>query len=153
MRSNLLVLTVNRLFMVMTIGPKGSPDDAAKRFLRSFRLVTPDAAPTAASPSVNASSNPVAAKLAAPMLAVARLITEQKLNPRIEDVVQHAPPAARLTGTGPPSSWAICYASTRIAGKREPHCSPISSDGRSGCSSVRSSKSFKPKSVGIRRKC
>ena len=94
--TNLLVLTVNRLFMVMTIGPKGSPDDAAKRFLRSFRLVTPDAAPTAASPSVNASSNPVAAKLAAPMLAVARLITEQKLNPRIEDVVQHAPPAARL---------------------------------------------------------
>jgi hypothetical protein len=117
--TNLLVLTVNRLFMVMTIGPKGSPDDAAKRFLRSFRLVPPDATPTAASPSVDASSNPVAAKLAAPMLAVARLITEQKLNPRIEDVVQHAPPAARLGDRWGPSNAAYQQARTSFSSRIE----------------------------------
>ena len=35
-----------------------------------------------------------------------------------------------LTGTARPSSWAICSASTRIAAKREPRCSPINAGGR-----------------------
>ena len=66
----------------MTIGPKGSPNDDAKRFLRSFRLVTTNPRLAADSPLSNASpANPVAAKLAGPMLAVARLIIEERMNP------------------------------------------------------------------------
>ena len=36
--TNLLVITGDQVYMVMTVGPKGAPDDNAKRFLRSFRL-------------------------------------------------------------------------------------------------------------------
>jgi hypothetical protein len=49
--TNLLVLTGEQMYMVMTLGPRGARDDDAKRFLDSFRLTT-DAAgrPTASSP-------------------------------------------------------------------------------------------------------
>src|SRR5262245_53132487 len=50
--TNMLVLTGDQFYMVMTLGPKGAKDDDAKRFLDSFRL-TRDAAgrPTAAPPA------------------------------------------------------------------------------------------------------
>jgi hypothetical protein len=38
--TNLLVLTGEHMYMVMTVGPKGAKDDDAKRFLASFRLTT-----------------------------------------------------------------------------------------------------------------
>ena len=49
--TNLLVLTGEHMYMVMTLGPKGARDEDAKRFLASFRL-TADAAgrPTALTP-------------------------------------------------------------------------------------------------------
>ena len=51
--TNLLVLTREHMYMVMTLGPQGARDEYAKRFLASFRLTT-DAAGrlTAASPSM-----------------------------------------------------------------------------------------------------
>ena len=38
--TNLIVLTGDQMYMVITVGPKGGSDDNAKRFLRSFRLTT-----------------------------------------------------------------------------------------------------------------
>jgi hypothetical protein len=38
--TNLLVLTGEHMYMVMTIGARGARDDDAKRFLASFRLTT-----------------------------------------------------------------------------------------------------------------
>jgi hypothetical protein len=38
--TDLLVLTGEHMYMVMTLGPKGARDDDAKRFLDSFRLTT-----------------------------------------------------------------------------------------------------------------
>jgi hypothetical protein len=117
--TNLLVLTREHLYLVMAIGPKGSPDAEAKRFLRSFRLVSTDAEPTTAgSHAPNApSTNPVAAKLAGPMLAVARLIVEEKMNPLIDEAVQHAPPAARLGNRWNPSNPAWQEARRSISGR------------------------------------
>jgi hypothetical protein len=40
--------------------------------------------------------NPLAAKLAGPMLSVARLITEEKLSPQVDNLIQRAPPAQKL---------------------------------------------------------
>lgn len=40
--------------------------------------------------------DPLAAKLAAPMLSVARLITEEKLAPQVDNLIQRAPPAQKL---------------------------------------------------------
>jgi hypothetical protein len=55
-RTNLLVLTREHLYLVMTLGPKGLPNGDAKRFLKSFRVVE-----TAESRASDASStNPVA---------------------------------------------------------------------------------------------
>jgi hypothetical protein len=45
--TNMLVLTAQQMYIVVTVGPKGARDDDAKRFLRSFHLVTTDAAPRA----------------------------------------------------------------------------------------------------------
>jgi hypothetical protein len=45
--TNMLVLTPQQMYIVVTVGPKGARDDDAKRFLRSFRLVTTNAAPDA----------------------------------------------------------------------------------------------------------
>lgn len=116
--SNLLVLTADRLFLVITVGPKGSPDADAKRFLRSFRVVKTDTAPAAASHDVNAASkNPVAAKLSGPMLSVARLVIEEKMNPLIDHVVQNAPPAARLGNRWGPSNTAWQQARAPISSR------------------------------------
>jgi hypothetical protein len=38
--TNMLVLTGEHMYMVMTLGPKGARDEDAKRFLASFRLTT-----------------------------------------------------------------------------------------------------------------
>src|SRR5262245_913984 len=43
-----------------------------------------------------APEDPLAAKLAGPMLSVARLITLEKLNPQIDNLIQRAPPAQKL---------------------------------------------------------
>lgn len=121
---NLLVVTADRLFLVVTVRPKGSPDTVAKRFLGSFRVVTTnvttDSEPAAALHDVTASSrNPVAAKLAGPMSAVARLVIDQKMNPLIDDVVQNAPPAARLGDRWGPSNPAYQQARRSISSRIE----------------------------------
>ena len=116
--TNLLVLTREHLYLVMTIGPKGSPNSDAKRFLRSFRLVTTNPRLAADSPLSNASpANPVAAKLAGPMLAVARMIVEEKINPLIDEAVTDAPPAARLGNRWSPSTAAWQEARRSISGR------------------------------------
>ena len=43
--TNLLVATGEHFYLVITVGPKGSPDDTPKRFLKSFRLVTTNRRP------------------------------------------------------------------------------------------------------------
>ena len=51
----------------------------------------------AASPAVTTGpSAALAARLAGPMASVARLITEEKLRPQVDDLVQRAPPAQKL---------------------------------------------------------
>ena len=40
--TNLIVLTADHLYLVMTVGPKGSSNADAKRFIRGFRLVSTD---------------------------------------------------------------------------------------------------------------
>jgi hypothetical protein len=94
--NNLLVLTSERFYMVMTVGPKGLSNQDAKRFLRSFRLVTNSAAAASQSRPSTTSANPLATKLAEPLMAVARLVIEERMNPLMDEVVQNAPPAARL---------------------------------------------------------
>jgi hypothetical protein len=105
--TNLLVLTSEHLYLVMTVGPKGSSKDDAKRFLKSFRLETTSVRSSADSNAPTTSpANPVAAKLAGPMLAVARLIVEEKINPRIDEALLNAPPAAGLGNRWGPSNAA-----------------------------------------------
>src|SRR5688572_1333580 len=105
--TNLLVITGDSLYLVMTVGPKGTSNDDAKRFFKSFRLVGTEPGPPDVPDASNASSSdPVASKLAAPMLAVARLAVEEKLNPLVDEVVQNAPPAARLGSRWNPSNTA-----------------------------------------------
>lgn len=116
--TNLLVITGDHLYLVMTVGPKGTSNDDAKRFFKSFRLVaTESGAPEESDASNATSSDPVASKLAAPMLAVARLAVEEKLNPLVDDVVQNAPPAARLGSRWNPSNTAWQQARTSISGR------------------------------------
>jgi hypothetical protein len=87
-----LVVTEEHLYMLMAIGPKGSSSAGAERFLGSFRL---DKARE--SPPVNTSSKGMLATvLEPPMLAVALLITEQRLNPLIDQMLQRSPAATRL---------------------------------------------------------
>ncbi len=118
--SNLLVLTSEHLYILMTVGPKGLPNDDAKRFLRSFRLVTADAgmAPESRASSV-ASSNPLVAKMAEPTLAVARLVIEERMKPQIDEAVQQAPPAAHLGNRWSPSNPAWQQARQSISSRIE----------------------------------
>jgi hypothetical protein len=100
-----LVLTEEHLYMLITVGRKGSPRADAERFLGSFRLVKTASAPTASRPSAEpALTNPLVAKMAGPMLIVTRLITEQHMNPRIDHVVQNVPAAERLGNQWNPSN-------------------------------------------------
>jgi hypothetical protein len=94
-----LLVTDQHFYILLAIGPKGTSNANADRFLESFRLVktttTVDSAGTTAT-AATPSKGPLAAKLTAPMLAVALLITEEQLNPRIDEAVQNAPPAKHL---------------------------------------------------------
>jgi len=101
---NRLVLTEEHLYMLVTVGPKGSSRSDAERFLDSFHLTKSAAAPAATRAPADARPaappvDPIVGKLAAPMLAVARLITTETLNPRIDDLLQRTPAAERL-GSG-----------------------------------------------------
>jgi hypothetical protein len=114
---NLLVLTRQHLYLVMTIGPKGTRNEDAKRFLGSFHLVTTNGP---ASADTNAIGTPtVAETLAGPMLAVARLVLREKMDPLIDEVVQNAPPAARLGNRWTPSHAAFQEARTSISSRIE----------------------------------
>jgi hypothetical protein len=104
-RTTLLVLSAEHLYLVKTVGPKGSPDDDATRFLQSFRLVATNPRLAPESTLRNTSpTNPVAAKLAGPMLAVARLIIVERTDPLFDELVQSAPRVARLGDRWNPSS-------------------------------------------------
>jgi hypothetical protein len=90
-----LVVTEEHTYMLMAIGPKGPSNADADRFLDSFRLVT-TAPASANSPVSTAVKGGLAAKLQAPMLAVAIAITEEQLNPLIDQMVQRVQSAQRL---------------------------------------------------------
>ena len=103
--TNRLVLTDRRMYILVTIGPKGpTPNADVRRFLDSFRLV--GTKPASARNRTRATAPPtsmLATKLAGPMLAVARLVTETKLSAKIDQVLQNIPAAERL---GP--RWNSC---------------------------------------------
>ena len=95
--TNLVVVTAQHLYLVMAIGPRGSPDADAKRFIKSFRIVASDGGPAIDARVPNVSpTNPMAAKLGTPMFAVARLVVEERMALRIDEVLESAPPAQRL---------------------------------------------------------
>jgi hypothetical protein len=113
-----LVLTEERLYMLITVARKGTSKADAERFLGSFHLVKSAPASTASRPSPEPSSaNPLVAKMAGPMLAVTRLITERHLNLRIDQVVQSVPAAERLGNRWNPSNAAWQQARTVISGR------------------------------------
>ncbi|AMY09201.1 hypothetical protein LuPra_02414 [Luteitalea pratensis] len=115
---DLLVLTGEHLYLVMTVGPRGTRKDDAKRFLRSFRLLATDGLPVSDSRAADAAStNPVATTLAGPMFTATRLIIEERTNRRIEGLLQAAPPAARLGTRWNPSTQAWQDAPTSITGR------------------------------------
>jgi hypothetical protein len=93
-----LVLTEEHLYMLITVARRGSPKDAAERFLESFHLtrVAPNSGGTAVSKTSASTANPLVVQLTGPMLSVARLITQEHLNPRIDQVMQHVPGTERL---------------------------------------------------------
>ena len=105
--TNLLVVTPEHFYLVITVGPKGSPDDTPKRFLKSFRLATTNGQPVVGSrvPTVPP-MNPVTAKLAGPIQGVARLIIEERTSRLIDEVLKNAPPAAGLGDRWNPSTAA-----------------------------------------------
>ena len=118
--TNLLVVTGEHFYLVMTVGPKGSSNDDATRFVRSFHLVTTDHGAVVDSRVPNVlPTDSVAAKLAGPMLAVSRLIIEERTNRRIDEVLQNAPPAARLGNRWNPSNAAWQEARRSISGRIE----------------------------------
>ncbi len=99
-----LVLTEEHLYMLVTVGRKGSSRSDAERFLDSFHLTATAAAPPADRlPPAAPTLDPIIERLSAPMLAVARLITTETLNARIDDLLQRAPAAERLGGRWNPS--------------------------------------------------
>jgi hypothetical protein len=117
--TNLLVLTQERFYTVMAVGPKGLPDTDAQRFVRSFRLVaTGSAAPESAASTVR-SASPLVLKLAPQMLAVARLIIDDRMNPQLHEVVQKAPPAEHLGARWNPSTAAWQQARQSFTGRVE----------------------------------
>jgi hypothetical protein len=105
---NRLVLTEEHLYMLVTVGPKGSSRSDAERFLDSFHLTRSAPAPPATrapatAPPAAPPVDPIVAKLTVPMLAVARLITTETMNPRIDDLLQRTPAAERLGSRWNPS--------------------------------------------------
>jgi hypothetical protein len=106
-----LVVTEEHQYTLMAIGPRGSSSTTADRFLGSFRLLKP-AAPRTPAPSSGRS--PLAAKLIAPMLAVAVFTIEEELSARIDEFVQNAPPAQRLGSRWTPTLPAFQQARAAI---------------------------------------
>ena len=105
---NRLVLTEEHLYILVTVGPKGSSRSDAERFLDSFHLTRSAPAPPAtrapaSAPPAAPPVDPIVAKLTVPMLAVARLITTETMNPRIDDLLQRTPAAERLGSRWNPS--------------------------------------------------
>ncbi len=115
---NRLVLTEHHLYMLIAVGRKEAPRADADRFLDSFRLTKGASVPTTTSTrSPPAPTSSLAARMAGPMLTVARLITEEELNPRIDQVVQNVPAAAALGNRWNSSSEAWQRARTSIASR------------------------------------
>ena len=84
----------------------------------SIVLLAAVAAPTAEPRASSApSKDPVASRLAAPMMAVTHLVVVEKLNPLIDQLIQNAPPAARLGDRWNPSSAAWQQARASISGR------------------------------------
>lgn len=105
--NNLLVITPEHYYLVITVGPKGSPSDSPKRFLKSFRLVTTDRRPVVGSQVPNVPPmNPVTATLAGPIQGVARLIVEERTSRLIDEVLKKSPPAVGLGDRWNPSTAA-----------------------------------------------
>ncbi len=116
--SGLLVLTDQHLYALMTLGAKGLPNPHAERFFRSFTLGTADnRASVTAAHRPPSSSDPVVAMLAGPMLAVARLLTTEEVNPLIDRLLQNAPGAVRLGSRWGPSSAAWQQARAAITNR------------------------------------
>lgn len=118
--SYLMVLTERGLYVVSATAPKGLPNPHAERFFKSFQLVNTEAGSTTVRTNHTPTpSDPITARLAGPMLAVARLIIVEKLNPLIDDLLQSAPGTEGLGSRWNPSSemWqrARSSISTRIA--------------------------------------
>lgn len=102
-----LVLTEEHLYMLITVFRQGTSKTDAERFLGSFHLSKPRSSPAETrTESAAPPTNPLVAKMAAPMLAVARLISEQELNPRIDELVQRAPASERFGTQWNPSNAA-----------------------------------------------
>ena len=93
-----IVVTEDHLYLIVAIGPTGpSENPDVERFYRSFHIVMSATGSAAASPAATTGpSAALAARLAGPMASVARLITEEKLRPQVDDLVQRAPPAQKL---------------------------------------------------------
>ncbi len=95
-----LLVTDEHFYLLMALGPKGTSNTNADRFLGSFHLVKPRAASAGRkTPAVTSPTAPLAEKLSAPMLAVALLITEERLNTKIDQIV-----TGRATGEAPRTS-------------------------------------------------
>ena len=86
------------MYLIVAIGPTGpSENPDVERFYRSFHIVMSATGSAAAVPAATTGpSAALAARLAGPMASVARLITEEKLRPQVDDLVQRAPPAQKL---------------------------------------------------------
>jgi hypothetical protein len=99
----------------VTIGPRGaSPSADAERFLDSFRLVGIKPASARIRTRATPPKGALTTKLAGPMLAVARLSMQEKLRPRIDEMIQNVPAAERLGSRWNPSHAAWQQARTAI---------------------------------------
>ena len=96
--TNRIVVTEDHLYLIVAIGPPGpSENPDVERFYRSFHLVrSATESPEASRTATTGPAAGLAARLAGPMASVARLITEEKLRPQVDDLVQRAPPAQKL---------------------------------------------------------
>ena len=93
-----IVVTEDHLYLIVAIGPPGpSENPDVERFYRSFHIVK--SATESAEASRAATTGPAAGLRPGwpgrwPRLP--RLITEEKLRPQVDDLVQRAPPAQKL---------------------------------------------------------
>ena len=105
------------------------------------------AAPAAESNSTSSPTiDPIVARLSGPMMAVAHLVVVEKLNPRIDDVIQHVPPALRLGDRWNPSNPAWQQARRSISGRIERIVDLYKESGRLGQTLEARLKSLDPAS-------